>query len=166
MVFLLTYALLLSVSAQESSAKGGNFSECISQYRDLEKHILNNSDIAEKLKETFYRTGKYVSTFVYITYSAPIGISPNPNQTNSDTTELDLDDVDTDINCTNHQAVYIWSESPLYLLGPKSLFWFTLFAINVPETSVAIELPCLCADEYYELLSRLTYLVSTLTLNS
>ena len=58
------------------------------------------------------------------------------------------------------QAVYIWSVPPLYLLGPKPLFWCTLFAINVPETSVTIELPCLCADEYYELLSRLTYLVS------
>ena len=96
----------------------------------------------------------------YITCSAPIGILPN--QSNG-TTDLDLDDFVSEINCTDQQAVYIWSESPLYLFGPKPLFWFTLFAINVPETSVTIELPCLCVDEYYELLSRLTYLVSTLT---
>ena len=126
-ILLLACASVHSIS-ELSGKKGDNFSACILQYRDLEKHILNNSDIVEKLKETFYRTGKYVSTFVYITYSAPIGISLN--QSNG-TADLNLDDVDIDINCTDHQAVHIWSESPLYLLGPKPLFWFTLFAVNV-----------------------------------
>ena len=95
--------------------------------------------------------------FIHITYNAPIRISSNQS---NNTTYLDLDDVDTDINCTDHRTVYVWSESPLYLLGPKQLFWSTLFAINVPETSVTIELPCLCGGVYFDLLSQLTYLVS------
>ena len=113
----------------------GNCSVRISKYQDLEEYIISCRDILYTLK-------------------APIGISSDQS---NDATDLDLDDVDAD--CTNHQTVYIWNESPLYLLGPKQLFWSTLFAINVPETSVTIELPCLCKEVYYKLLSRLTYLV-------
>ena len=132
----------------------GNCSECISQYRDLEEYILNSTDLLDKVKETFFKTGRHVSKFVYITHIVKIGIS------SSQSNNTDLDDVDAGINCIDHQTVYIWSESPLYLLGPKPLFWFTLFAINVHETSVTIELPCIYGDVYYDLLSRLMYLVS------
>ena len=148
-----------NICTAQEFADNGEVVECISQYRDLEKHILNSRDTVDKLKETFFITGKYASKFVYITYNAPIAIS-SANQSQSNNT-TDIDDVDADIYCTDHQAVYIWSESPLYLLGPKPLFWLSLFAINVPETSVTIELPCLCGGVYYKLLSRLTYLVST-----
>jgi len=135
-----------------------NCSVCISQYRDLEEYIVSSRDLVDKIREAFYRTGKHASKFVYITYNAQIGILFNQS---NDTAEIDFDNVDDiDANCSDYQAVYIWSESPLYLLGPKPLFWYTLFAINIPETSVTIELPCLCGDVYYDLLSRLTYLVS------
>ena len=144
-----------TVHASSENDKLRKRSECISQYTDLEDHILSNRYLLEQLINTFYRSGKHVSKFVYITYNAPFGMSSNESY---NTTDLLI----ADNNCTNHQAVYIWSESPLYLLGPKPLFWFTLFAINVPETSVTIESPCLCTDEYYKLLSRLTYLVSSI----
>ena len=134
----------------------GNCSEatnCIRQYSELESYILNNKDVVERITEAFYRTGKGVAKFIKITYRFQI---PTPINDTNDT--IEFEDFD---NCSNHQTRYIWSESALYLLGPKPLFWFTLFAVNVPETSVTIDLPCLCDDTYDSLLSRLTYLVST-----
>jgi len=123
---------------------------CIDRYRDLESYILNHRDIMNKITETFFETGKTASRFVRITYNMQVSYSTGEyNYTASNDT----------INCTNLQSQYIWSESPVFLLGPKPLFWFTLFAINVRETSVAIDLPCLCRGMHYNLLSRLTYLV-------
>ena len=50
----------------------------------------------------------------------------------------------------------------LSMLGPKPLLWLTLFAVHVRESSITIQLPlCLCSEAYDELLSRLTYLVSS-----
>ena len=62
-------------------------------------------------------------------------------------------------NCSSQQNTYIWSEAALYLLGPRALYWCTLFAVDLHEVDVTIELPCLCSEAYNSLLSRLTYLV-------
>ena len=119
---------------------------CIREYIDLEKYVLNNEILMENLAETFFTTGKAASNFVKITYNF---------QTSNDK-ELEEDNI---TNCSSQQSTYIWSEAALYLLGPKSLFWCTLFAVNIREVKVTIELPCLCSDVYDDLLSRLTYLV-------
>ncbi|XP_065899267.1 uncharacterized protein [Dysidea avara] len=120
---------------------------CIWKYKELESYILNSPNIVDRLTETFFQTSGEVAMFVRITYNAQI--MKSYNYTTGNTSE----------NCTSHNTKYIWSESPLYLLGPAPLFWFTLFAINVPETSVVVDLPCLCSDAYNSLLSRLTYLI-------
>lgn len=99
----------------------------------------------------FYGTGKGVAKFIIITYNFQ-----TPNSINYDTENDTNVTIGNSSNCSEHQTRYIWSESPLYLLGPKPLFWFTLFAVNVPETSATIDLPCLCDDAYDSLLSRLT----------
>ena len=120
--------------------------KCIRQYIDLEMYVLNNKTLVEKLAETFYNTGRATSKFVKITYNF---------QTCNDIQSVE----DTITNCSSQQSTYIWSEAALYLLGPKAMYWFTLFAVNIYEVDVAIELPCLCNDVYNSLLSRLTYLV-------
>ena len=117
--------------------------KCIGQYIDLEIYVLNNKTLTEKLAQTFFNTGKAASKFVKITYHF---------QTSSNIQ-------DNIINCSSQQSTYIWSEAALYLLGPKAMYWFTLFAVNIYEIDVTIELPCLCNDVYNSLLSRLTYLV-------
>ena len=115
--------------------------------------MLSKNDLLNNLSETFFRTGKHPTRYVKITYNFLIS---DPVNSSNETEE------NFDYNCTSFQNVYIWSESPLYLLGPKPLFWFSLFAINVPEASVTIELPCLCRSAYNRLLSWLTYMVSTM----
>ena len=114
---------------------------CIEDYIDLEKYIKNNSKTMEALAQTFFVTGKDVSSFVKITY--------NFQTTSKGRTA----------NCTRQQSTYVWSESALYLLGPRALHWFTLFAIRVDEDDITIELPCLCNKAHDRLLPRLTYLV-------
>ena len=47
----------------------------------------------------------------------------------------------------------------LYLLGPESLYWYTLLAVDIPEYGITINLPCLCHNVYGNLLSHLTYMV-------
>ena len=123
---------------------------CIRQYSDLESYIINNKELTRTLAATFYRTGRAPSRYVKINYDFlnTTGLSDGANDT----------------NCTRHQTTYIWSESVLYLLGPNPLFWLTLFAVNIPEASVTVQLPCLCADVQFDLLGRLTYLVSLLLL--
>ena len=117
--------------------------ECIRQYIDLEIYVLNNKALVEKLAQTFFNTGRAASKFVKITYNFQTSSSIQDNI----------------INCSRQQSTYIWSEAALYLLGPKAMYWFTLFAVNIYETDATIELPCLCNDVYNTLLSRLTYLV-------
>ena len=91
-------------------------------------------------------------------------ITNSTNSTNNDTRYYNDDDDDDDDDCKfvciNDQKKFIWSSSALYLLGPKPLFWLTLFAVHVRESSITVNLPCLCSDVYDDLLSRLTYLVS------
>jgi len=121
---------------------------CIWNYNELESFILSSPSIIDQLTETYFQSSGEVSMFVRITYNTKF--MKSYHNTSGNTSE----------NFTSHQSIYMWSESPLYLLGPAPLFWFTLFAINVPETSVTIDLPCLCSDVRNSLLSRLTYLVS------
>ena len=126
---------------------------CIRQYIDLEKYILKwleQWNIDGKPCWNIFTTGKAASNFVKITYNF---------QTSDD---QDLIEEDSITNCSSQQSTYIWSEAALYLLGPKPLFWCTLFAVNIREFKVTIELPCLCSDVYSTLLSRLTYLVYAL----
>ena len=121
---------------------------CIGDYIDLENYIKNNGSIVESLAKTFFTTGKAASKFVKITYNF---------QTSKGIQSVD--DGITIASCFRQQNIYVWSETALYLLGPKALYWFTLSAIDIDEVDVAIELPCLCNDVYTSLLSRLTYLV-------
>ena len=118
----------------------------IGDYIDLEIYIKNNKGIMEALAKTFFTTGKTVSKFVKITYDF---------QTSNDTQSIE------DETANRQQSTYVWSETSLYLLGPRALYWFTLSAICVDEVDVTIELPCLCDDHdvYDSLLSRLTFLV-------
>ena len=50
---------------------------------------------------------------------------------------------DEDETCVPIERNYIWSTSPVFLLGPKALFWLSLFSISVNEESVAIRLATL-----------------------
>ena len=118
----------------------GNNSNCISKYRDLQSYVLNNDDLMDDLSELFFETGKTITEFVRITYRFKI--------------------MHGEFVCIDKQKTFIWSGSALYLLGPKPLFWQTLFAVHVQESSITINLPCLCNDAYDNLLPRLTYLVS------
>ena len=120
---------------------------CIRHYNKLQAHVLNNESILDILTGTFFRTGKAASQLVGITYYFKVSNGSNDNITD-------------DSNCSsNHHSKYIWSESLLCLLGPRSLYWFTLLAINVEKIDASIQLPCLCHDVYDMLLSRLTYMV-------
>ena len=122
---------------------------CIREYIDLEKYIMKNEKLIEKLAETFFTTGRAPSSFVKITYNFQISYTHHDNQSAEDSIN----------NCSNQQSTYIWSTTALYLIGPNALYWCTLFAVNIREIDVAIQLPCLCSDVYNNLLSRLTYLV-------
>ena len=119
---------------------------CIGDYNDLEIYIINNTKMVEALAKTFFTTRRTVSKFVKITYNF---------QTNKGIQSVK----DGIINCSSQQDTYVWSETALYLLGPKALYWFTLTAIRIGEVDVTVDLPCLCNDVYTSLLSRLTYLV-------
>ena len=158
-IVLLVSVLLfthLSICSSQEFVRGdndcdelGNCSDvtsCISQYSQLDLYIVNDKNLLRKLTETFFQTGSGASQFVKLTYSIRVADTWNDTE----------DDV---VNCTNLQTTYIWSTSVLYLLGPRPLFWLTLFAVNVPEASVTIELPCFCTNDYNDLLDRLTYLV-------
>ena len=123
---------------------------CIREYIDLEKYIIKNEKLIEKLAETFFTTGRAPSSFVKITYYFQISYIHHDNQSAEDSIN----------NCSNQQSTYLWSTTALYLIGPNALYWCTLFAVNIREVDVTIELPCLCSEVYSNLLSRLTYLVA------
>ena len=129
---------------------------CIRYYDDLQSYVLSNKEIMRNLKETFFVTGEDPSEFVRITYHFLLEMPNSTNNINSSTIE-DEDNITS--SCFSHESTYIWSESALYLLGPKSLFWYTLFAVNIPEINITIDLPCLCNGVNENLLNRFTYLV-------
>lgn len=122
---------------------------CIRHYDDLQSYVLSSKETMRSLKETFFKTGRGPSKFVKIIYHFQVS-----NNTN-DAVAVD----NNTSSCFSQQSTYIWSDSALYLLGPKPLFWYTLFAVNIPETSVTVYLPCLCNGVNESLLNRLTYLV-------
>ena len=132
-----------------------NTTSCIRKYRDLQSYVLSNEDLIDELTELFFETGKAPTKFVRITYKFWI-LLPVYNYTNN--TNVTLYD-DNMFSCFDTKKVFIWSISALYLLGPAPLFWQTLFAAYIPESSITIYLPCLCNDAYDNLLPRLTYLV-------
>ena len=112
--------------------------DCIGTYHELDLYVRGNSTLKEKLNRGFFMTGKIPSEFVRITYNY---------------------EVSYDANCSSRQSKFFWSDNFLYLIGPRPLLYFTLFAVEVPEGSITIDLPCLCRDAYTNLLSRLTYMV-------
>ena len=94
---------------------------CIREYIDVEKYIMENEKLIEKLAETFFTTGRAPSSFVKITYNFQISYTRHDNQSTEDSIS----------NCSNQQSTYIWSTTALYLVGPNALFWCTLFAVNI-----------------------------------
>ena len=122
---------------------------CISDYCDLELYIKGNTAVIERLKYAFFYPGVAPSRFVKLTYnfkvSGKIGESGRSY-------------------CSNRTRTYVWSVAALYLLGPRTLAWLTFFAVDLPQTLITIDLPCLCLDDYDYLLSRLTYMVRIITI--
>ena len=59
---------------------------------------------------------------------------------------INYDNNNDEFAYVNIQKKFIWGDSALYLLGPEPLFWLTLFAVNVHDSSITIHLPCLCND--------------------
>ena len=138
-------------NSNENCGETGNCTEtfqCIRKYSELDSYVINNEELLRQLVETFFDTGKRPSQYIKIIYNYL-----TPSQSNGTHDTMD------NANCTNQQTMYIWSESVLYLLGPKPLLLLTLFAVDIPEASVNIQLPCLCEDIQFELLGRLTHLV-------
>ena len=123
---------------------------CIKTYHDLDLYVRSNTEVIESLTNVFFVTGKNPSKFVRLTYNFQVSYGTDNQSTDGE---------DNVLSCYNHQSKYIWSDHFLYLLGPKALFWSTLFAVVVEENETPIKLPCLCHDVYPNLLSRLTYMV-------
>ena len=120
--------------------------KCIGEYVDLEMFILNNKILLDKLTETFYTAEGVVSAFVRITYNFQVN---NGEKSETDSTT----------NCSMQQRTYIWSENDLYLFGPRVVSLLTIFAVNIQEVDVTVDLPCLYSDVYNRFLDRLTSLV-------
>ena len=182
-IFIMILLNITNALENADYEESNNFinASCISKYRDLEAYVLNSKDVMDNLTETFFKTGRPLTQYVRITYIFKVSLSSSSsNITNNYTIEYH-EDVDTnssddddyyydydndndndEYKCTDDQTekLFIWSSSGLYLLGPKSLFWMTLFAVHVAEEEVTIHLPCLCELNYDNLLSRLTYFVS------
>ena len=143
----------------------GYADSCTRKYRNLRFRIVDSNDLMDDLTELYFETGKTNTEFVTITYR--FGIPPRvENETNNDTTACQNDtricNNSESVACVEDQKIFIWSSAALYLLGPKPLLWLTLFAVHVRESSITIQLPlCLCSEACDELLSRLTYLVSS-----
>jgi len=145
-----------------------DLNDCFKKYNELHFYVINNKDLLNKLTVAFYRTGEEPSEFVRITCEFQVC---DCNSTNNNEDDYDYDIMEEGLeegaycNCTNTTELYIWSTSALYLLGPDPLFWLTLFAVNIPEASVTIQLPRLCKGPKNDLLSRLTYLVRQSSVN-
>ena len=163
--FILPIMLIMSLTNAQDISNGannyGNISNCIRKYRDLQSYVLSNEDLIDSLTELYFETGKTFTEFVRITYKFTV-LLPVDNYTNGNSNSAtDYDNEESEFACIDSQKEFIWSSSALYLLGPEPLFWLTLFAVHVRESSITIHLPCLCNDVYDDLLSRLTYLVSS-----
>ena len=165
--FQWTLLLIILCTAQElvesddcnGAGKCTEMDKCILHYTELEEYILSNKIILKNITEAFFRADKpAITKFLRITYNLQICCGQHNSLEYSDDANYG-----TDCNHTLH--VYIWSKSPICLLGPRPLFFLTLFAVDVSEASITIELPCLCSEVYYNLLSRLTYLVSRAHIN-
>ena len=113
---------------------------CIKNYKELELYVTSSSIIVEQLKSVFFFTGEDSVKYVKLIYNLKVSSNNLLG------------------NCTNQTITYIWSESGLYLLG-HTLVWTTFFALDISGYRITIDLPCLCHDDYGELLSRLTYMV-------
>ena len=115
--------------------------DCMKYYKELELYVKSSIVIIEQLKNVFFYTGEDPhAKFVKLVYNFKVSDNSAANY------------------CSNRTTTYIWSESALYLLGP-TLVWSTFFALDISGYWITIDLPCLCYDEYGELLSRLTYMV-------
>ena len=63
------FSVMLSLASGQDHVSHGNASSCIGKYRDLEKHVLNNTDLMDELTEVFFKTGETATEFVRITYN-------------------------------------------------------------------------------------------------
>ena len=145
-LLLLTLTLHCCCNCNATVAPEGDRDEstrCIGKFSELNSYILNNEELLNNLTEAFYPAGEVPSTFVTIDYYYS---EINDNRSNS---------------ATDRYVKYFWSEKVLYLMFfcPRAIKWLTLFAIQVSESSVTVELPCLCSSMSNRLLSRLTYQV-------
>ena len=152
---ILLFVSLLSFSnsqctddSDESCERAGNCTYCINQYSDLDSYVINNKTLLRTITAAIFVTGKGPSAYVKLNYNFWSCAQGNDTVLENE-----------DINCTSHQTTYIWSESVLYLLGPRPLHFLTLFAVNVSSVSLSVQLPCLCSEVQFDLLARLTYLV-------
>ena len=116
---------------------------CIKYYKDLESYVTSSIVVIEELKSAFFSTGEDPTKFVKLIYNFKVSDSTN---------------TDSVAHCSNQTTTYIWSDSALYLLG-QTLVLSTFFALDISGYRITIDLPCLCYDDYGELLSRLTYMV-------
>ena len=140
---------------------------CFCLYGDLQLYVVNDKLLMSNLTEAFFNTGTAETKFLKITYEFELQKVLNATNNSSNNVSA-TNNSSNNVSATNSslhndgagEIEYIWSQSSLYLLGPKALFWFTLSAVNIPESSVTIHLPCLCYSNYRNLLSRLTYMVS------
>lgn len=161
-VLLIFKLMIISARALEDCAYDNNCANnldfnqttcCISEYQTLEAFVQNNETLINNLAEAFYKTGYSPAKFVRITYKFQQFSGSDDNGTNNSTNE-------DDIKCYHYaERVYYWSSSAIYLLGPRALFYLSLFAINVREENVIVHLPCLHSRYEKALLSRFTYLV-------
>lgn len=165
MMLLLTVSVLLCLVCFSTEATIGDRTDCdetrncsgvtpadcIKYYKELELYVTSSTVIIEELKSVFFFTGDYPSKYVKLIYNFQVsaGVANSTGVT----------------NCVNQTSTYIWSESALYLLG-QTLVWSTFFALDISGYRITIDLPCLCHDESYELLSRLPYMVSKCTINN
>jgi len=117
---------------------------CISKYETLEAFLRADDEQIAALARNFYRTGEDPTEYIKITYLFQIP-SGDPSDSNN--------------TCVAIDRSYIWSTSPVFLLGPKALLFLSLFTISVNEESVTVRLPCLQETAQREFLTRLTYLV-------
>ena len=129
-------------SNEEEYGVKKDFIYCIWHHGYLISYISKKKHLQEQFLQAF-GYGKNANKFVKITFSYYISNDSEKRSQHNET-------------CFSNQATYIWSESALYFLGPKSLYWLTLFIVSVSETSTMVELPvCLCHDESDRLLSKL-----------
>lgn len=84
---------------------------CISDYSSLESYVKNDKAIVDKLTKTFYRTGHSPARFVRITYKFQIPAHNNDSENKNES------------SCIPTERLYYWSESPVYLLGPRPLYY-------------------------------------------